>query len=102
MDDLFSPLDFSSINRYLHALPEKALEKLPSFQGNNTITTKTHVKAFSLYINKWCNAVQRNHKDVKMKLFVLSLEEDACDWFFGLDDNKFPTINSLIEGFMER
>jgi hypothetical protein len=37
-----------------------------------------------------------------MKLFVLSLEEDALDWFSGLDDNKFTTIKDLIEAFPER
>lgn len=37
-----------------------------------------------------------------MKLFVLSLEEDAFDWFFGLQDDKFATINTLIDAFTER
>ena len=31
MDDLFAPFDFSAIAGYPHALPEKALEKLPTF-----------------------------------------------------------------------
>ena len=79
MDDLFSPFDFSAIAGYPNALLEKALEKLPTFQGNNAISAKTHIKAFSLCINKWCNAAQHNHQDVKMKLFALSLEEEAFD-----------------------
>jgi predicted transcriptional regulator len=37
-----------------------------------------------------------------LKLFALSLEEDASDWFSGLDDNKFKTISELIEAFTER
>ena len=61
MDDLFSPFNFTAIARYPHALPEKALEKLPTFQGNNAISAKTHVKTFSLCINKWRNAAQHNH-----------------------------------------
>jgi hypothetical protein len=102
MDDYFSPLDFSAINGYPHALPEKATEKLPSFQGNNAISAKAHIKAFSLCINKWCSGATHNHEDVKMKLFALSFEEDAYDWFSGLDDNKYATIKDLIEAFTER
>ena len=102
MDDIFSPFDFTAIVGYPHALSEKALEKLPTFQGNNAISAKTHVKDFSLCINKWCNATQHNHQDVKMKLFALSLEEEAFDWFSNLYDNKFPTLNSLIDEFMDK
>lgn len=102
MDDLFSPFDFTTIARYPHALPEKDLQKLPTFQGNNAISVKTRVKVFSQCINKWCNEAQHDHQDVKMKLFSLSLEDDAFDWFSNLDDNKFPTINSLIDEFMDK
>jgi hypothetical protein len=102
MDDYFSPLDFSAINGYPHALPEKAIEKLPSFQGNNVVSAKSHLKSFSSCINKWCSGATHNHQDVKMKLFALSLEEDAFDWFSRLDDNKYATIKDLIEAFTER
>jgi hypothetical protein len=82
MDDYFSPLDSSNINGYPHAIPEKDIEKLTSFQGNNAIIDKAHIKAFSLCINKWCkwcSGATHNHRDIKMKLFSLSLEEDASD-----------------------
>ena len=102
MDDLFAPFDFSAIAGYPHALPEKALEKLPTFQGNNAISAKTHLKAFSLCINKWCNAAQHNHQDVKMKLFALSLEDEAFDWFSNLEDSKYPTLSSLVDHFMDK
>jgi hypothetical protein len=39
---IYDPCDFSAINNYPHAIPEKAIEKLPSFQGNNAINAKTH------------------------------------------------------------
>jgi hypothetical protein len=42
------------------------------------------------------------HEDVKMKLFVLSLEEDAHDWFSDFADNKFKTIKDLINAFIEK
>jgi replication-associated recombination protein RarA len=102
MDAYFIPLDFSAINGYPHSLPKKAIENLPSFQGNNAVSAKSHLKAFSLCINKWYIGATHNHQDVKMKLFSLSLEENAFDWFSGLDDNKFTTIKDLIEAFTER
>ena len=102
MDDLFAPFDFSAIAGYPHALLEKALEKLPIFQGNNAISARTHLKAFSLCINKWCNAARHNHQDVKMKLFALSLEDEAFDWFSNLEDNKYPTLSSLVDQFMDK
>jgi hypothetical protein len=76
---IYDPCDFSAINNYPHAIPEKAIEKLPSFQGNNAISAKMHVKSFMRCINKWCAA--HDYEDVKMKLFVLSLEDDASDWY---------------------
>ena len=90
MDAIYQPCDF----------PDKALEKLPSFQGNNVVSAKAHVRNFNLCISKWCNAY--NHEDVKMKLFVLSLEEDALDWFTEQDDNKFNTLQEILDGFNER
>ena len=78
MDAIYQPCDFSNIQGYPHPILDKALEKLLSFQGNNVVSAKAHVRNFSLCISKWCNA--HNYEDVKMKLFVLSLEE-AHDWF---------------------
>jgi len=60
-----------------------------------------HIKSFSLCINKWCSGVAHNHQDIKMKLFALSLEEDASNWFSSLDDNKYATITDLIDRFIE-
>jgi len=102
MDDYFSPLDFSAINGYPHAILEKEIEKLPSFQGNNVVTAKSHIKVFSLCINKRCSGATHNHQDIKMKLFALSLEEYAFDWFSSLYDNKYSTIKDMIDGFMEK
>jgi hypothetical protein len=34
-----------------HAIPGKTIEKLPSFQGNNDVNAKVHVKSFMRCIN---------------------------------------------------
>jgi hypothetical protein len=91
---VYAPCDFSAINNYPHALPEKAIEKLPSFQGNNAISAKIHVKSFMRCINKWCAA--HDYEDVKMKLFVLSLEDDASDWYEDVDRSFSTEVNSHI------
>jgi predicted transcriptional regulator len=37
-----------------------------------------------------------------MKLFVLSLEEDASDWYEDCADNKFKTLKDLLDALTER
>ena len=100
MDDLCKPCDFSNITSYPHALPNKAIEKLPSFQGNNAISAKSHTTKFNQCIAKWCNA--SNYVDVRMRLFVLSSEDDAMEWFEEQNDNKFKTLKEIIEAFNDR
>ena len=100
MEDLYKPCDFSSIQGYPHAILDKALEKLPSFQGNNAISAKNHLRNFNACIAKWCT--NHNHEDTKMKLFILSLEEDALDWFLEHDDNIFDSLKGIVDAFNER
>jgi hypothetical protein len=59
-----------------------------------------HVKSFMRCINKWCAAY--DHEDVKMKLFVLSLEDDASDWYEDCPNNKFKTLKDLLDAFTEK
>jgi hypothetical protein len=70
---------------------------LPSFQGNNVVTAKSHIKSFSHCVNKWCGIA--SHEDVKMKFFSLSLEGDAYDQFVECAVNKFKTIKDFIDAF---
>ena len=56
------------MNGYPHDIPEKAIEKLPTFQGNNAVTAKKHIKSCQLCIGKWCMGNEHNHTDVKMRL----------------------------------
>jgi hypothetical protein len=74
---IYAPCDFSAINNYPCAILEKTIEKLPSFQGNNSISTKMNVKSFMRCINKWCST--HDYEYLKMNLFVLSLEDDASN-----------------------
>jgi hypothetical protein len=79
MGDLLRPCNFINIQGAPHSIPDKAIEKLSSFQGNNAISARSHILNVNLCVSKWCNG--HNHEDVKMTLFVYSLEGEAGEWF---------------------
>ena len=95
MADFFKPLDFTQIAGTPHAIRNDAIKKLPTFQGNNAIIAKSHLQKFSRLLVGYCNEVARDHDDVKMKLFALSLEEDVGDWYLDLDDNTYKTLDEF-------
>lgn len=102
MDDLFAPCRFTSIQGYPHDLPEKAFDISLVFQDNNAIIVNDHIKKFSLCMNKWCNFALYNHEDIKMRLFVLSLEDDVMDWFHDFPDNSFDSLQVIVIVFKNR
>ena len=53
-------------------------------------------------MGKYARGVDYNHEDVKMSLFVLSLEEDALDWFTEKLDNSFNSLQSIINAFKDK
>lgn len=77
------------------------IEKLSTFQGNNAITATAHLTKFARNL-VWCQTVTQKQEDVYMRLFALALEEDAYDWFVGLDANSYSTYDDFTKGFLER
>jgi hypothetical protein len=73
---------------------------LPCFQSNNVVDARHHVKRVSHFFNKWC--CDALHEDIKMKLFILSFDDDNLDWFMKFKDNQVETCNELIDAFMEK
>jgi hypothetical protein len=100
MSTLLRPLNFVAIQGAPHAIPDKAIEKLPSFQGNNAVSAHSHLLNFDLCILKWCHG--HDEEDVKMTLFVYSLEGDVAEWFSEQDPNKFSTLAEIFQAFRER
>jgi hypothetical protein len=49
---------------------------------------------------KWCRG--HDEEDVKMTLFVYSLEGDAAEWFSEQDPNKFNTLAEIFQALRER
>jgi ribonuclease HI len=100
MSAFLRPLKFTAIQGAPHAIPDKAIEKLPCFQGNNAISAHSHVLNFDLCVLKYCRG--HDEEDVKMTLFVYSLEGDAAEWFSEFDPNKFSTLDEIVSEFKER
>ena len=50
----------------------------------------------------YCNDAAHDHDDVKIMLFALSLEDDAEEWYFDLDDDSYKTISEFLEGFKKK
>jgi hypothetical protein len=72
MATFLSPLNFAAIQGSPHDVPEKAIDKLPIFHGNNAISASAHISSFHRCVGKYCRG--HNEEDVKMTLFVYSLE----------------------------
>ena len=96
--ELNIPFDFTNIQGYPHDIPEKSIDNFPTFQGNNVLLEANHWRKFKNMANKFAT----NYEDVKMRLFTLSLEDDASIWFISLPANGISTLNQLKNAFMEK
>jgi hypothetical protein len=94
------PSNFAAIQGAPHQVPEKAIDKLPTFQGNNAISAKSHILNFQMCVERYCRG--HNEEDVKMTLFVYSLEGDIVEWFTDFDPTKFSTLDSILDEFRKR
>ena len=84
MMEFYKPLDFSQIAGAPHNILKDAIKKLPWFEGNNATTARTHLRKFERHLVSYCDDVSSSHEDIKMKLFALSLEDDAAKWYENL------------------
>jgi hypothetical protein len=100
MDHLFRPINFSAISDYQHMISEEALQNLPCFEGDNVVDARRHVRNVSHCIVEWCH--NASYEYVKMKLFILSFDDDDVDWLTKLKDKHVKTYNELIDSFMEK
>ena len=97
----FRPCNFANIQGYPHNMPQKGMNKLPVFQGNDAVSVKSHLFAFNNWWNKFA-VTNNNFDDVKMKTFVLTFGEDVHDWFTEKPDNSFDTFESIVAAFKEK
>jgi hypothetical protein len=100
MGSFLRPLNFAAIQGYPHQVPEKAIDKLTTFQGNNAISAKSHILNFERCVQLYCGG--HNQEDVKMTLFVYSLEGDALEWFTEFPAAKFSNLEEILDEFRKR
>ena len=100
MSVFLRPLNFAAIQGAPHQVPEKAIDKLPTFQGDNATSAKSHISKFEMCLTKFCRG--HTQEDVKMTLFVYSLEGDALDWFTDFPADKFSTLEEILDEFRKR
>ena len=93
MTEFYKPLDFSQIAGAPHDIPNDAIKKLSIFEGKNATTAKTQLRKFEKHLVSYCNNAASDHEDVKMKLFALSLEDDAAEWYSNVGDDSYKTLN---------
>ena len=102
MTEFYKPLDFYQIAGAPHDILNDAMNNLPIFEGNNATTANTHLRKSERHLVSYCDNVASNHEDIKIKLFALSLEDDAVEWYENLGDDSYKTINEFLAGFKKR
>jgi hypothetical protein len=74
-------------------------DKLPRFHGPSD-SPASHISSFSDVISK----LNINHKDVKMKMFLLSLdflEDEIMDWYGKLSEGNISSLSYFFKIFLE-
>lgn len=103
MDDYYRPCNFTNIPGYPHdLLDDSTMNKLPIFQGNIAINVEVHKKKFNTFVQRYAHAAAYNCEDVRMRLFVLSLEDNALDQFHEKADIAFGSLRALADAFKDR
>ena len=57
---------------------------------------------FEKHLVSYCIDAANDHDDVKMKLFALSLEKEAGEWYLDLENNSYATLKDFLDGFREK
>ena len=102
MGEYFTQLDFSQIAGQPHHLPDKDVEKLLMYTDTDATTSAMHLRNFSRCINAYVSDSVRQHDDVYMKLFALSLDGKVGDYYNNLPDNAFDTLAAFKTSFTNK
>ena len=99
MDYSFKPYHFTDD---LHDVSEEAISKLLLFSGGDSVAVRKHLNRFICVMIIYCILPQYNHEDVKMRLFVLSLEDDALNWFNSCPEDSFTSLQDIFDVFKDK
>lgn len=95
----FKPCHFTGVR---HDIPEVAISKLPVFSGGDSVAVKKHLGWFTRIMIMYCRSPQYNHENVKMRLFVLFLEDDALNWVISCPEDSFTSLQDIVDAFKDR
>jgi len=99
MDYSFKPCHFIDD---LHDFRKEAISKLLLFSGGDSVVVRKHLNRFTCIMIIYCKLPQYNHEDVKMRLFVRSLEGDALNWFNSCPEDSFTSLQDIVNAFKDR
>ena len=90
--DVCSPFDFSIVPSFPNVFPNVDVwgDCLPRFKGNEDDNLGENLLQFRELMHQWGIV----HEDALMKMFMYSLEGDACEWYKYLPASS---ISSLIK-----
>lgn len=92
----FGPIDFRGMDGYPNMVPQDVRNRLPKFQGNNAITGDHHLTLFVILMEYF----EIEFKEVYVKLFIHTLEEDAHDWYKDFPDNSIDSWTKMKNAFI--
>jgi len=83
----------------LNPMPVGEYKKyMPKFTGTEGVTTKEHLEAFYSYAHN----LDISENDVRMRVFVQSLDGEARKWFRGLPQGSITDIEALDDAFFNQ
>ena len=89
----FTPLDFSTVPGFPHPVPSMTEWGyfLPIFRERRGDNPTDHLIKF----HECMNLLDLQHEDVRMKMFMYSLDGDAREWYFSLPPSSIFTQYSI-------
>jgi len=82
----------------LNAMPNGEYQKyMPKFIGTEGVTTEEHIESFYSYADN----LDISEADVRMRVFVQSLDGEARKWFRELTPRSIADIEALDDAFLK-
>jgi hypothetical protein len=93
----FSPLNFSAIAGYPHLVPQidEWQDLLPRFYEGENDNPVEHVLEFHALMQQ----LDIQHEDIRMKLFMYSLQGDVCIWYHSLEPSSISSLKEFHAAF---
>ena len=95
----FAPLDFSTVPGFPHPVPSMTEwgDFLPIFRERGEDNPANHLIKF----HECMNLLDLQHEDVRMKMFMYSLDGDAREWYFSLLPSNISSLKDFHTVFHE-